>query len=116
MRYGLGDWRTGWMASPLADMLSATAGGLFTTPFHLDDKAPEQPGSWCRRVNLGKRPWRMTASEDGRVLTAVSPGTWAFPSGRPRRWPNHSNRSSMTCRSIGLDVSARNTPTSGTFG
>ena len=26
MRYGSGDWRTGWMASPLADMLTASAG------------------------------------------------------------------------------------------
>jgi glyoxylase-like metal-dependent hydrolase (beta-lactamase superfamily II) len=68
MRYGLGDWRTGWMASPLADMLTATAGGLFTTPFHLDEKATEKPGPWCRRPNLGKRPWRMAASADGRVL------------------------------------------------
>ncbi len=68
MRYGAGDWRTGWMASLLADMLTATAGGLFTTPFHLDEKATEKPGPWCRHPNLGQRPWRMAASADGRVL------------------------------------------------
>jgi glyoxylase-like metal-dependent hydrolase (beta-lactamase superfamily II) len=68
MRYGAGDWRTGWMASPLADMLTATTGGLFTTPFHLDEKPTEKPGPWCRRPDLGTRPWRMAASADGRVL------------------------------------------------
>jgi glyoxylase-like metal-dependent hydrolase (beta-lactamase superfamily II) len=68
MRYGAGDWRTGWIVSPLADMLIATEGGLFTTPFHLDDNATEKPGPWCRRLNLGKRAWRMAVSTDGRVL------------------------------------------------
>ncbi len=68
MRYGAGDWRTGWMAGPLADMLTATEGGLFATPFHLDEKATEKPGPWCRHSNLGKRAWRMAASADGRVL------------------------------------------------
>jgi len=68
MRYGTGNWRTGWMASLLADMLTATKGGLFTTPFHFDDKATEKPGQWCRRPNLGKRAWRMAASADGCVL------------------------------------------------
>lgn len=68
MRYGTGNWRTGWMTSLLADMLTVTKGGLFTTPFHLDDKATEKPGQWCRRPNLGKRAWRMVASADGRVL------------------------------------------------
>jgi glyoxylase-like metal-dependent hydrolase (beta-lactamase superfamily II) len=49
-------------------MLAATETGLFTTPFHLDDKATEKPGPWCRRLNFGKRAWRMTASADGRLL------------------------------------------------
>ena len=68
MRYGTGNWRTGWMSSPLADMLTATEGGLFTTPFHLDEKATEKPGQWCRRQNLSKRAWRMVTSANGRVL------------------------------------------------
>lgn len=68
MRYGIGDWRTGWMATPLADMLVVAEGGLFTTPFHLDEKAAEKPGSWCQRLSLAKRAWRMAASADGRVL------------------------------------------------
>jgi glyoxylase-like metal-dependent hydrolase (beta-lactamase superfamily II) len=68
MRYGSGNWRTGWMASPLADMLTATEGGLFTTPFHLSDNATEKPAQWCRRPKFGRRAWRVAASADGRVL------------------------------------------------
>ncbi len=68
MRYGSGDWRTGWVVSPLADLLTATEGGFFTTPFHLDDQATEKPGPWCRHLNLGRRAWRMAASGDGRML------------------------------------------------
>lgn len=68
IRYGAGNWRTGWMASPLADMLTATEGGLFTTPFHLDEHAIEKPGKWRRRLQFGRRAWRMAASTDGRVL------------------------------------------------
>ncbi len=68
MRYGTGEWRTGWMVTALADMLTVAEGGLFTTPFHLDEKATEKPGPWCHRLSLGKRAWRMAASADGRVL------------------------------------------------
>ncbi|MHC4165340.1 MAG: MBL fold metallo-hydrolase [Planctomycetota bacterium] len=68
MHYGSGNWRTGWMASPLADMLATTEGGLFTTPFHLAGKATEKPGQWCRRPMFGRRAWRMSASADGSIL------------------------------------------------
>ncbi len=68
MRYGTGNWRTGWMVSPLADMLAVTEEGLFTTPFNLDEKATEKPGQWCRHPKIGKRAWRMVTSSDGRVL------------------------------------------------
>ena len=40
MRYGSGDWRTGWMASPLADMLTATADGLAPATITLQTRAP----------------------------------------------------------------------------
>jgi hypothetical protein len=66
MRYGIGDGgRAG--CQPLADMLTATAEGS-SPPFHLDEKATEKPGPWCRRLSFGKRAWRMAASADGRVL------------------------------------------------
>ena len=68
MRYGSENWRTGWMASPLADILAATEGGLFTTPFHLGEEATERPGKWCRSLQFGRRAWRMAASANGRVL------------------------------------------------
>ncbi len=81
MRYGTGDWRTGWMASPLADMLAVTGEGLFTTPFHLGEKTTEQPGKWCRRLNLGKRAWRMLTSADGRALVC---GYFAVDNSKPQ--------------------------------
>jgi glyoxylase-like metal-dependent hydrolase (beta-lactamase superfamily II) len=68
LRYGHGDWRTGWPASFIGDLIVRADGSLFTI-FSND-------GAW-RMASDGRRekyplryqrPFRMTASGDGQVL------------------------------------------------
>jgi len=68
MRYGAGDWRSGWTASLLGDLLAPAAGGVFTAPFSATEESKEKSGPWRRDPPLGQRAWRMAASADGRVL------------------------------------------------
>jgi glyoxylase-like metal-dependent hydrolase (beta-lactamase superfamily II) len=68
MRYGSGDWRTGWMPSLLGDMLVATDRSLVTAPLLADEKPSEKPGDWRRDPGLGQRAWRMTARAGSSLL------------------------------------------------
>ena len=70
MRYGGGDWRTGWMPSLLGDMLAPVAEGVFTAPFSVDEESKDKPGNWRRDPRPGQRAWRMAAAADGRVLVS----------------------------------------------
>jgi glyoxylase-like metal-dependent hydrolase (beta-lactamase superfamily II) len=68
LRYGSGDWRTGWPASVPADLFIRAGETLFASAdanhgrsvFKYDGGAP-------RPINIS-RPFRMTASADGKVL------------------------------------------------
>jgi len=70
IRYGAGDWRTGWMASLLGEMLAPCGGKAFTAPWLADDKASEKPGDWRRDAIRGRRAWCMAPSSDGRLLVS----------------------------------------------
>jgi glyoxylase-like metal-dependent hydrolase (beta-lactamase superfamily II) len=68
LRYGQGDWRTGWPASLLGDLIVRSQHSIFTV-FSSD-------GAWCLRSDgsrqkyplLHQRPFRMTASAGGGVI------------------------------------------------
>lgn len=69
MRYGSGDWRTGWMASLLGDMLQATDRSLFTSPLIDDGMQAKLDDRW-RVPSLGQRAWRMSACRGGSLLVS----------------------------------------------
>ena len=68
LRYGNGDWRTGWVTSMVGDLVVRSRQSLFTVP--------GEDGSWklsadgnCRPYSLSSpRPFRMAASADGDFL------------------------------------------------
>lgn len=68
LRYGHGDWRTGWPVSVIGDLMVRAHGSVFTVFSH--------DGAW-RLTSAGERqcyplpyqrPFRMSASRDGHVL------------------------------------------------
>jgi glyoxylase-like metal-dependent hydrolase (beta-lactamase superfamily II) len=68
LRYGSGDWRTGWPASLVGDVMVRGGGSLFTVctqeggrRFDADGKSQVYPLSY-------QRPYRMASSADGHVL------------------------------------------------
>ena len=68
LRYGSGDWRTGWPASLVGDVMVRAGGSLFTVcsqeggrRFAADGKSQNYPLSY-------QRPYRMASSADGHVL------------------------------------------------
>jgi glyoxylase-like metal-dependent hydrolase (beta-lactamase superfamily II) len=68
LRYGQGDWRTGWPASLIGDLLVRAHGSIFTIMSHDGAWRLQSGGSRERYPLLYQRPFRMTASGDGHVL------------------------------------------------
>jgi glyoxylase-like metal-dependent hydrolase (beta-lactamase superfamily II) len=68
LRYGQGDWRTGWPASLIGDLLVRAHGSVFTVMSHDGAWRLQSNGSRERYPLLYQRPFRMTASGDGHVL------------------------------------------------
>jgi glyoxylase-like metal-dependent hydrolase (beta-lactamase superfamily II) len=73
LRYGAGDWRTGWSASIPADLLARAGGSIFTPASPDQDHRPGllsayQDGKWLP-LDPG-RPFRIAAGADGQVLAA----------------------------------------------
>jgi glyoxylase-like metal-dependent hydrolase (beta-lactamase superfamily II) len=68
LRYGHGDWRTGWLASLVGDLLVGSGGSIFTVTSH--DGAWRLKGDGRReRYPLPyQRPFRLAASGDGHLL------------------------------------------------
>jgi glyoxylase-like metal-dependent hydrolase (beta-lactamase superfamily II) len=69
LRYGQGDWRTGWPVSMVGDLIVRTSGSVFTV-FSPDDGARrlKSDGSQERYPLSSQRPFRMAVSADGRLL------------------------------------------------
>jgi glyoxylase-like metal-dependent hydrolase (beta-lactamase superfamily II) len=72
VRYGAGDWRTGWSASLLGDLF-ARGPGLAVTVRHHDGSFKLRSDGAREKFPLGNdRPFRMTLSPDGKLL-ALAP-------------------------------------------
>lgn len=67
LRYGEGDWRTGWLRSLMGDLLVRAGDGVITVRGHSGAVRLRSDG---RRENfpLRERPYRMTASANGAAL------------------------------------------------
>jgi hypothetical protein len=63
LRYGHGDWRTGWPASLIGDLIVRTRSSLLTVLSHDGADSRRQKHSL-----LEERPFRLMASGDGQVL------------------------------------------------
>jgi glyoxylase-like metal-dependent hydrolase (beta-lactamase superfamily II) len=67
LRYGQGDWRTGWPASLLGDLIVRADDSVFTVFSNDGAWRLGSDGSRQKYPLLYQRPFRMTASADGRV-------------------------------------------------
>jgi glyoxylase-like metal-dependent hydrolase (beta-lactamase superfamily II) len=67
LRYGQGDWRTGWPASLLGDLIVRTEDSVFTVFSNDGAWRLRSDGSRQKYPLQDQRPFRMTASADGRV-------------------------------------------------
>jgi glyoxylase-like metal-dependent hydrolase (beta-lactamase superfamily II) len=70
LRYGRGDWRTGWPASLVGDLLVRAGGSAFTVCSHDGAACLRSDGSRQRYPLDYQRPFRLAASADGHVLAA----------------------------------------------
>jgi glyoxylase-like metal-dependent hydrolase (beta-lactamase superfamily II) len=68
LRYGHGDWRTGWPVSTVGDLVVRGHGSVFTTFSHDGAWRLAGDGRRERYPLLYQRPFRMSASADGHVL------------------------------------------------
>jgi glyoxylase-like metal-dependent hydrolase (beta-lactamase superfamily II) len=68
LRYGQGDWRTGWPVSAVGDLLVRARGSVFTVCSHDGAWRLTADGRRQRYPLLYQRPFRMAASADGHVL------------------------------------------------
>jgi glyoxylase-like metal-dependent hydrolase (beta-lactamase superfamily II) len=68
LRYGRGDWRTGWPASLVGDLLVRARSFVFTVASHDGAWRMQSDGSRQRYPLNYQRPFRMSASGDGHVL------------------------------------------------
>ncbi|HKB04829.1 MAG TPA: MBL fold metallo-hydrolase [Gemmataceae bacterium] len=68
LRYGDGDWRTGWPASVPADLFVRAAGTVFASADANNGRSVFQyDGAAPKSLNVN-RPFRLAASADGKVL------------------------------------------------
>src|SRR5262245_56380123 len=68
LRYGGGDWRTGWPASVPADLFTRAGEAVFASADANNSRSVFQyDGGAPKSVNVN-RPFRMAASADGKVL------------------------------------------------
>jgi glyoxylase-like metal-dependent hydrolase (beta-lactamase superfamily II) len=70
LRYGKGDWRTGWPASLIGDLLVRAGDSTFTVCSHNGAVRMQADGSRQRYPLDYQRPFRLSASADGHVLAA----------------------------------------------
>jgi glyoxylase-like metal-dependent hydrolase (beta-lactamase superfamily II) len=68
LRYGQGDWRTGWPGSLIGDLLVRAEGSIFTVASHDGPWRLRSDGSREKSRLPSGRPFRMTASGDGHML------------------------------------------------
>jgi len=68
LRYGEGDWRTGWTPSLIGDLLVRGRDRVFTVAGHNGALEVDASGNQQRYPLNYQRPYRMTASRDGHVL------------------------------------------------
>jgi glyoxylase-like metal-dependent hydrolase (beta-lactamase superfamily II) len=68
LRYGSGDWRTGWPASLIGDLLVRTHQHVITVASHNGSWRWQADGSYLRFPLNYQRPFRMSASGDGHVV------------------------------------------------
>jgi glyoxylase-like metal-dependent hydrolase (beta-lactamase superfamily II) len=68
LRYGQGDWRTGWPVSAIGDLIVRGRGSVFTVFSHDGAWRLKSDGSRERYPLLYQRPYRMSTSADGHVL------------------------------------------------
>ncbi len=68
LRYGSGDWRTGWPASLVGDLMVRAGDSLFTVSSHDGARRFTADGTSQNYPILYQRPFRMAASGDGHVL------------------------------------------------
>jgi glyoxylase-like metal-dependent hydrolase (beta-lactamase superfamily II) len=68
LRYGLGDWRTGWPASLVGDLIVRTHSAVFTVFSNDGAWRFTGDGGRHRYPLLYQRPFRMAASRDGHLL------------------------------------------------
>src|SRR6516162_5134919 len=67
LRYGQGDWRKGWPASLLGDLIVRADNSVFTVFSNDGAWRLQSDGSRQKYPLRNQRPFRMTASADGRV-------------------------------------------------
>ena len=68
LRYGQGDWRTGWPGSLVGDLIVRAEDSVFTVVSHDAAWRLKSDGSREKSRLVDQRPFRMTASGDGHVL------------------------------------------------
>jgi glyoxylase-like metal-dependent hydrolase (beta-lactamase superfamily II) len=68
VRYGAGDWRTGWSASLLGDLFARGPGFAITVRHHDGSFRLGGDGTRTKFPLNHERPFRMTLSADGRLL------------------------------------------------
>jgi glyoxylase-like metal-dependent hydrolase (beta-lactamase superfamily II) len=68
LRYGSGDWRTGWPASLIGDLLVRTHHSVITVASHNGSWRWHPDGSHLRFPLMYQRPFRMSSSGDGHVV------------------------------------------------
>jgi glyoxylase-like metal-dependent hydrolase (beta-lactamase superfamily II) len=68
LRYGQGDWRTGWPASLIGDLMVRAHGSVFTIFSNDGAWRWGRDGSRQRYPLLHQRPFRMASSLDGHVM------------------------------------------------
>src|SRR5262249_49143823 len=68
LRYGQGDWRTGWPASLVGDLIVRAQDSIFTVSSHDGAWRMVPDGSRQKHRLLDQRPFRMMASGDGQML------------------------------------------------
>ena len=68
LRYGEGDWRSGWPASLIGDLLVRTHQSIITVASHNGSWQWHSDGSHLRFPLMYQRPFRMSSSGDGHVV------------------------------------------------
>lgn len=81
LRYGEGDWRTGWTASLLGDLIVRAADSVITVRGHNGSMRLAAGGGREKYPLKYERPFRLAASADGRTLASgfIVPDARAAP-------------------------------------